>query len=724
MERIFASFKPGNPGVYNAHDPSDPDSYRSFVDMMIQDTLDYETSVLAGDRNDATAYYYGILPNLSGDDKEYKFSDQVIVQDPNATYEDILDGTDESPNRSSYVSTDVRDSILGMLPSLVRIFGSSENVVSLVPRTEQAIDTAEQGTDYVNFTFWQDNPGFLILYGAFKDAMTVKTGFVKWWTDDTMERQTKTFQNITIEQIQYLLHEGDNVKVVDHGQPNPDGTLSHIVLEFDVVKPMIKVMGVPPEEMRLDRNARTFQTSRIIGHERVVPIDDLVAMGYAREDCLEYLQSTDVHNFTMESQMRNPGRATNTRVPDGVNYGEWYIRADKDGDGFSELRYVCTFGEDHRIVHDEPANRIKFALFSCDPISHTIVGDSVADLTIDIQRIKTNMMRGVLDSLAESINPKTVVNELMVNMDDVMNDDLGAIVRSRGDPSATVAYTATPFAGQAAVPILEMLDGVLQRRTGMSDAAKGLDPKALQSSTMIGVDAVISGQQERIELIARVLAETGFKDLFAGIYNEICENPSEKRTLRIRGKFKEYDTSLFDAASQVEVNATLGKGSDMVRMMALQGIKQDQQQIVGTMGMNNPICGITEMLNTVTDMLELSNIKNVSRYFKTPTPEVLQQIEQAPREPDPMTVAAKAQFEKVKLDGAKAVGDQNIQKQKDTTDANLKREQMIQTKAVDEEKLRLQAIRQEQEYTAKLAEIAQKEADSRRMAERPVSEGS
>ena len=80
------------------------------------------------------------------------------------------------------------------------------------------------------------------------------------------------------------------------------------------------------------------------------------------------------------------------------------------------------------------------------------------------------------------------------------------------------------------------------------------------------------------------------------------------------------DTSTLDESMSVEVNANLGKGSDMTRMIALQGIKQDQQLFVTQMGSNNPICGIQEMLNTQTDILALANVKNVGRYFKTPTP--------------------------------------------------------------------------------------------------------
>jgi len=754
MERLFYHFKDQTAPGTSAYDPQDPDSYDQYIRAMMADAKDYENSFLCIDRQNAQLYYYGYEPWIG----PYNPGQPYIGEDPNATLGEILnkDNTN-SPNRSTYVSTDVRDAVMMMIPSLIRLFGASESPVFLVPRNQDEVDIAEQGTDYVNYTFWNDNPGFLILYGAFKDALTLKTGFVKWWTDDHKEIKRKTFLNVTAEQLQMILSEDPSAKLIDVGKPvktpppqiptapppgaappappspptgpapgamqtqNPPGpsgpappmgppgpppgapsplgaagnasgpggspapispppgpmagasppplpqsltmppppVFDHATIEFEVSKPIIKVAGVPPEEMRLDRYARTFRDSRIVGHERIVPVDQLIAMGYDRDLCLEHIQTSE-SAFTVEPQLRNAARFMGTRIGDGVKYGEWYVRVDKDGDGVPELRYICTMGEDQQVVADEEANRIKFALFSCDPVSHTIVGDSLADYTEDIQRIKTNMTRAILDSAAESINPKTVINELTVTVDDALNDDLGAVIRSRGDPRDSVLFTNTPFLGQQALPVLEMLNAQLQRRTGLSDAAKGLDPKALQSSTMLGVEAVINGAQERIELVARVLCETGFKDLFSGLFNEITENPNQERTLQIRGKWTPYNTSTFDATMSVEVNANLGKGSDLTRMLALNQIKQDQQLIVTTYGLNNPVCGIPELINTITDILALANVKNVGRYFKTPTPQQMQQILNAPKPPDPNLVAAQAQMEKVRSDTAKAVAEQNL----------------------------------------------------------------
>ena len=761
LERLF-TFKDSG-GTPTSYDPGDPESYRQFIQAMITDARDYENSVLAPKRDEAQKYYYGMLPSLSGMNSP-GYSDTLIVEDPNSTFEEIL-GPAEGPSKSSFVSTDVRDAILMMLPSLVRIFAASENVISLVPRSPMDEDMAEQATNYVNYVFWQDNPGFLILYGAFKDAATVKTGFVKWWTDNTKTTKQKQFINITMEQLQTLLGEDPTARVMSAkptasppASPSPDPAPSgppappmgppagpggppgpmpppggpgpspgpagppppgmgppaapppppqglDVLIEATESKPITRVEGVPPEEMRLDRQARSFAKSRIVGHERIVVIDELTAMGYPRDLCANYLQTQDVHNFTMEAMIRNPGRGMTTRVGDGVLYGEWYIRADSDGDGVAELRYICTMGEDHEIVRDEPANRIKFALFSVDPISHTLVGDSIADLTIDIQRIKTNMTRGVLDSLAESINPKTVVNELVTNLDDALNDDLGAVIRTRGDPGAAVTFASTPFVGQQALPVLQYLDEVQSRRTGLSDAARGLDPKALQSSTMIGVEAVINGQQERTELVARVLAETGYRDLFHGLFNEIVENENQSRTLRVNGKWQTYHTSMFDADMSVEVNPTLGKGSDTVRMMTLQQIKQDQAMVFQQFGPTNPVVGIPEMLNTITDMLEIANIKNVSRYFKTPSPQVLQAMMTAPKEPDAMTIAAKANYERVKMQTAKSMGDQQFSIQKQAQDEAFRRDKLAQQQAYEFDKIRAQETQMALDHTVDMAQV-------------------
>ena len=183
---------------------------------MFEDAGDYEIVHSRGDRSEAALYYAGLEPSMDYTDVEGPYRGE----DPNQTLGELLNQDKKNrPNRSTFVSTDVKDAIMLMLPSLVRLFGASENPVNLVPRSPADSDMAEQATSYVNYVFWNDNPGFLNLYGAIKDALTVRTGFLKWWSEDEKEVKRKRFTNINLEQLQMLLAEDPTAKVVDLGKP-------------------------------------------------------------------------------------------------------------------------------------------------------------------------------------------------------------------------------------------------------------------------------------------------------------------------------------------------------------------------------------------------------------------------------------------------------------------------------------------------------------------------
>lgn len=602
--------------------------YDQQIRDMIEDSVDYEESYLALARNENQAYYNGLLPalNAAGEDEE-----------------------EETPNRSTFISTDVRDTILTVMPSLMRIFtNTDEKIAEFIPNTEATQDMSEQAYDYVNYVFYQDNPGFLTIHSVIKDALTVKAGITKWWTDNDDEVQERTWHNITREQYQVLVYEAPDAEVVDHVVDARDPNMfQSLTLRYLINKPLTKVAAVPPEEFRISRDAKTPEGAGLIGHERIVPISELTAKGYNAEELKEYL--TTQITYSDERYLRNPA-LVDDRMSEGVLWGEWYIRIDRDGDGVAELRYICTIGTEHRIVSDEVVTNVRMAVWGSDPRPHTVIGDCLADITKDIQRVKSNMVRGQLDNLAESIHPRTVVNELVTNIEDVLNDEVGAVIRTRGDPTASVAFSKTPYAGADVQVSVDYMDTVRASRTGITEASKGLDPKAMQSTALVGINAIVQGAQERIELIARILAETGLRPTLQGILREIVDNPNKARTIKLRGKWVEVDPSIYDPSMSVQVNPTLGKGTDAVRFQALSMIATEQKDIVAKYGIKNPVVGPNEYRNTMVDLLKLANIKNPSRYFKEITPEMAQHIMESPEEPSPEQVLAKAELEKVKKD--------------------------------------------------------------------------
>lgn len=635
MERVFNNAV----GMENTHIDNDGDPYALKVRRLIEDSVSYEEEYLARARDENTKYYYGKYPTLDGNDVA------------NAPYDSFDERSEDyAPNRSTIVSTDVKDTVMTIMPSLMRIFTGSENPVNFQPSYAEQTEIAAQQTQYVNHVLMEDNEGFTLIHNVCKDVLTVKYAAVNVRTDNSHEVIEQTFQNITQEQLQTVIYEAPDVEIVEaiSNEEDPE-IIDLLVLRYTKSKPEVRIEAIPPEEFRISRFAKDAKTSRLIGWDRVETRSEMIKRGYP-EELLGDSAPYGSNEYSDERYMRNRGLTSDVSMEDGVLFGEWYIRVDQDGDGIDELRYIATLGPDRTIVEDYAVPCAKMVLFTGDPTPHTAIGESIADAVKDIQKIKTNVIRGILDNLAEANNPKTVVNELLVNIDDALNDEMGAVIRTRGNVNDTVGFSKTPFIGKDSMEIVNYLDNLRASRTGVTEASKGLDPDAMQSTALAGVNAIIEGAQERIELIARILAETGLKELYKVILREVTDNPNPDRTIQVNGKWVDMPLSLFDPTLRCKVNPNMGRGSDMVRMQALQTIGAYQKEILGQFGIKNNVVTPNHALNTLADIMEMSNIRNTDRYFTYMSEQELQALKAEPNEPSPELLLAQAELEKVKKD--------------------------------------------------------------------------
>lgn len=659
MESIFAGI--GTPRSYEMAEEGD--QYENKIKALIADAVDYNDSNLSPEREDNLKYYYGDLPGLDLGEEE--------LQDPD----------NNGVNRSEAVSTDVRDTVMAILPSLMRIFCSTEHIADFVPNGPGQEEMARQVTEDVLHTFWEDNEGFLLLYTLFKTAMIEKIAVVKWSTDDDKEVTQTEFRNITEEQAAMVIQEaGEGAEVVEHGPmtmiTHPEGQLeviSRLVVQSIKSKPVRVIDEIAPSDFRIDRRATRVSNARLVGCATIVPGSDLVKKGYDQELVDNYTGSYEY--YSVERSIKNPAIDTSVAERDLVEYGEYWILIDQDGDGIDELHYICTMGSNYDIVKDEIVEARQIAIFCGDPRPGSAIGDAVADMTKDIQKYKSQLLRGALDNISASIFPDMAVNENLVNVEDVQADGVGRIIRTKTDPRTAIHEYRTTFAGRDIFEMMGTLDMVRQSRTGISEASKGVDPKALQSTNLMGIDAIVSGSQERIELIARVFAETGFKDLMKGLLREIVRSPNRKRTIEINGSWKEYDQSIYDPNLRVRVNPTLGKGSDMSRIMTLQKIQETQLMIMNTMGINNPFVKPDQYYNTIEDMMAIVNMKSINRYFTKPTPEIMASL-QGPQEPSAEDVLARATLEEVKSKTANNVAQAALAEEKMRRDDDFRRDKL------------------------------------------------
>jgi hypothetical protein len=333
-------------------------------------------------------------------------------------------------------------------------------------------------------------------------------------------------------------------------------------------------------------------------------------------------------------------------------------------------------GGSYKVVRNLPASYIPFADFPCDPEPHTspLEAMSIFDITRDLQEIKSEILRNTLDSLAQSIHPRTAVVEGQVNIDDVLNNETGAIIRMRAP--GMVQPLTTPFVGQAAFPMMEYMDQIKEDRTGMSKAAMGLNADALQSSTKAAVAATISASQGRIELTARILAE-GMKKLFKGILFLVTTHQDKARMVRMRNEWVQIDPRFWDAGMDATINIALGNGDTNEKLQALMMIMSKQEQILQQLGPTNPLVTPMQFSNTLRKVVELSGFKDSTSFFQD-IPADYQPPEPPAPKPSPEEILAKVQAESIQADIQKKAAELELKRQQMLLDDDLARDKMAQ----------------------------------------------
>jgi hypothetical protein len=620
------------------------------ISAEIYDAISFIDDDIGGNRALATEYYYG------------------------------LPFGDEEEGRSQVVSMDVRDTVQGILPSLMRIFFGPERVVEFTPQGPEDVQNAEQATDYVDFIFKRDNPGFKILHSAFKDALVRKCGIVKYYWDESVEVKAESFSMLD-EQSMMMLTENPDVEIsavreypVPGTEPmneaqgimTPPPMMYDVEIKRRIKSGKVKIESLPPEEFLIDRRAKSIEEATFVGHRTMKTVSDLVAMGYDYDEMVEVAGNGNDFDNNQEYTSRNPFAVISTAnngdpSSKSVLYIEGYLKVDFDGDGIAEMRRICTVGTGNKVLRNEIVDDRQFADFCPDPEPHTFFGMCPADVVMDIQRIKSNVQRGILDSLAQAIHPRTAIVEGQANMEDVLNTEVGAVIRMRA-PGMVQPFT-TPFVGQAAFPMLDYLDDIKQTRTGISKAAAGLDADALQSTTKAAVSATVNAAHQHIEMIARIFAETGLRKLFTGILKLVVENQDRARMVRLRNTFVPIDPRSWDSKMDVTVNVGVGDGTIEDRINILNQVAMRQEMLIEKTGPNNPVVTIPQYTNTLTKMLQLAGIKDSQNYFNQ-LPADFQLPEPEAPKPTPEEVLAQVQAQYIQADIQKKAAELDLERQK------------------------------------------------------------
>ena len=676
------------------------DELRALTDSEMRQSIGYFGGKLAEQRRKAEYYYLGLA---KGD-----------LSPP------------EIEGRSAVVSTDVRNTVESMLPQLMVKFTGGDTVVEFEPTKsgDEEEQKAKTATDYLNYIFYKKNNGHKVAYTWMKDALLQKVGIVKVWWDNRTEETREEYRGLNEIELAELLDDEEVEPIEQKTYPDEDdaeqrqqaiqqlsqqGTpeaqmqIQQIMqmppkMLYDVSFKRSKKCGkvaienVPPEEFLISRKAKSIDTATFVGHRVWRTKSDLLSMGYpkskvdnlASDDSAAVLNAERVERLAWDDEQAylNVEQQTLDESQMGVWLTECYIRVDYDGDGISELRKVVRAGNE--ILENEVVDIAPFVSICPVPLPHKFFGLSVADLAEEPQRIKTNIMRAVLDNMYLQTNGRYFAVEGQVNLDDLLTSRPGGVVRIK-QQGAVGPLNQGMADGRGAMSTLEYMENFLENATGWTRYSQGNDSQSL-NKTATGVNIITSRADMRLDLIARNFAE-GFVELFRMMLKLVTQYQDKEDVAKLNGQWTPIDPREWRNQFDVTVNVGLGAGNKDQQVAHLMTLLQVQREAL-QVGVTDP----EGVYQAAKELAKAMGFKSGEKFFKDPA-----QQPPVPPQPNPDEI-------KIQADAQKFQAQSQLDIQKTQAQIAFEREKLQMQEQIRQHELEVEAQKQAQQAALDMQE--------------------
>ena len=609
--------------------------------------------------------------------------------------------------RSKVVKTSVRDIVRSVKPSIMRVFMSTTKAVEFMPRGPEDVAMAEQATDFINHEFNRLN-GYRVLSDAIHDALVKKQGIIKAYYKDYPTAKIYTLSNLS-EDALTLATNDDDVEVLEQSMEmrmqmdefgmDIEAPVFEVKLSRSEMKGDLCIESVPPEEFFVNRDARTIEDAYIVAHRTDMRAGDVIAMGYDPETVYNLDGLTSGSEITEAEVQARQGYDENFADEDeqdpamkNITITEAYMRMDVDGTGIPVLHKFLLGGTGYELLDFEPCDEVPMVKLEVDPEPHSFYGRSLCELIADDQDASTAILRGILDNVALTNSPRLGFLEGSVNVEDLMNAEIGGLVRMRQQGS--IQDLSVPFTAGQTLSALTYMDKLVEQKTGVTQNL-ALNPDALQSTTKAAVTASVEAAAGQVEVMVRNLAD-GLRDLFKIVLRIMHKNFNEKKMMRMNGQFIPVDPRVWDLSMDVSVNVGLGTGREDEKVAALQQALTMQTQVYQQYGPMNGLVSLTNIRNTITDMMAAAGVRNSDRYFAPINQEIeqqmlaLQQQQQAmmaQQQQDPNAAFLQAEQMKAQAKMSTDMAKLQLDATKAAAEDDLKRDQMAQDLLVDAAKV-------------------------------------
>lgn len=551
----------------------------------------------------------------------------------------------EIDGQSQFVTSDVRDTIEWILPSLIEMFVGDDNPVTFRPKDSDDVEAARVETNYVRDVFHNQNDGFLLLYSWLKDGLLQKNGIVKSYWDERVNEVQETYRSQSLEEYLAIMADDDvEVQAVSLTVGDDEFALSDLeefggiegflamypqtTFDIDAVRKenasQVRIKNVAPENFSTSRDnpSVNLDDSQWSCHHEAVLASDLIVDGYDK-DLIDSIPSGTFEDYSEEKIERhedegsvNPESFVDRGSREIMVY-EFYTWIDADEDGKDEFRMIKLAGPAGNVVlENEVVDPGMFSAWTPVINTHKFYGMSIYDLIGELQKLKSAVMRGMLDNIYLTNNPIKTVNPELAYMEDILESGPGVNWRVRSQDA--ISTHITPFMGEASLGVIGLIDKMREERTGVSGTTQGLNPDALADSTNLVGTQIMSQALQRVKMIARIFAETGLKHLMCRIH-ELCMKYDDKdRLLEDGTDYVTVSPREWKKRQNFSIKVGVGHADKKERIAGINTVLANHERIVAAGGLGGPLLTIENVNEALVEQAKLLGYPDATKFYRDP----------------------------------------------------------------------------------------------------------
>lgn len=574
----------------------------------------------------------------------------------------IMHDVPHHPDMSGSVSTDVRDTIKKLVPSIMRTLLANDRIAEYQPNSQDQEQAAEQATNYVNMVALTECDAESAIHDAIYDAMVIKTGIMKWCAYQRREVDIQKYTDQKDDVLAELLHDPavEILELQSRPDPdvataliNPDASLHSFTLKRVVETTTPKLEAIKRERFLIDPRAQTIEEAELVGERLIVTRSDLVGMGFDQHAVADISKYDDLDSSDMVSRAGDDYadiEPMSSKAMELVEVFEVFVRLDLDGDGTAEM-YKLVYGhasdnhDNFSILAHEIVSEAPYASIVIERDPHQFEGHSITEDLKRLQQTNTVLLRGLLDNTYAQAEPRTAyVASALENPQDVANPRKPLALRGGLGIDEALQYHIEPFVGDKLLAVMEFMHTQAKDKTGITDASGGLTPEAMQNHTATATALMSEAGFARADNIIRTIT-IGLRKVFLGLLKLVIAHADQPRTMLVNGEFVEYDPRTWDAGMNCTINIGLGGGTKERDLASLQIVLNMQRELIAAFGNDNPFVKPDQLYNTLQKITETTGLPSADPFFTKPDPqEITMRLQQAASEPDPETVKLEAQM--------------------------------------------------------------------------------